>query len=161
MEPRAAALVQALRLAPHPEGGHFREVHRSAATVDPGDGRGRRSALTVIHFLLEEGQISRWHRVSSDELWQVSEGGPLELLVTGTTPNQVERVLLGAGTDPSSRLHVVPAGRWQAALSLGPYVLVTCTVGPGFEFADFELLADRPGELDVLAALSPELARLA
>ena len=160
MHPRVATLIQALGLAPHPEGGHFREIHRSTVSVDPGDGRSHRSALTVIHFLLAEGELSRWHRVSSDELWQISEGGPLELLMTGTRGDQVERVLLGTGSDPTSRLHVVPAGRWQAARSVGPYVLVTCTVGPGFDFADFELLADRPEERSRLAALSAELARL-
>ena len=36
------------------------------------------------------------------------------------------------------------AGNWQAARPLGPYALVGCTVGPGFDFADFRLLAANP-----------------
>jgi predicted cupin superfamily sugar epimerase len=38
----------------------------------------------------------------------------------------------------------IPAGAWQAARPLGDYTLVGCTVGPGFDFADFRLLADDP-----------------
>ena len=65
---RAADLIAALQLRPHPEGGHFREVFRSAATVRPDDGRAARSALTTIDFLLARGQRSastgntRWRR---------------------------------------------------------------------------------------------------
>ena len=52
MTDRATALVRALRLAPHPEGGHYRELFRSAATVRPGDGRPVRDAITTIDFVL-------------------------------------------------------------------------------------------------------------
>jgi hypothetical protein len=34
---------------------------------------------------------------------------------------------------------VVPAGVWQAARPLGGWVLVGCTVAPGFEFSSFEM----------------------
>jgi predicted cupin superfamily sugar epimerase len=45
---------------------------------------------------------------------------------------------LGGG-EPVS---VVPAGIWQAARSLGAYSPVGCSVGPGFEYADFRFVAD-------------------
>ena len=53
----------------------------------------------------------------------------------------------------------VPAGRWQAAESLGSYSLVCCTVGPGFEFADFELLGDRAELAGELGRALPEAVR--
>ncbi len=65
---RAARLIEELGLAPHPEGGWYREVHRSAAAVAPADGRPARAALTTIYFLLPAGSHSRWHRVASDEV---------------------------------------------------------------------------------------------
>ena len=81
MHRRAAELIRELGLAPHPEGGFFREIFRSTLLVEPCDGRSRRSALTAIFFLLAQGQVSRWHSVRSDEVWHLYEGGPLELLI--------------------------------------------------------------------------------
>jgi len=89
-----------------------------------------RSALTTIYFLLVEGTFSRWHRVQSDEVWHFYEGGPLELTI-----RDGESVIL----DEGHRVHVVPARAWQTARPLGAYVLVGCTVGPGFEFEDFAM----------------------
>ena len=41
-------------------------------------------------------------------------------------------------------VHVVPSSHWMAARSEGQYSLVSCCVGPGFDFDDFEMLRDRP-----------------
>ena len=35
---------------------------------------------------------------------------------------------------------MIPSGNWQAAKSKGEFTLVSCCVGPGFDFKDFELL---------------------
>jgi uncharacterized protein len=80
MHPRAAELITTLGLQPHPEGGFYRQIFRSAVQVNPMDPRGPRAALTTIYFLLPEGTFSRWHQVASDEVWHLYEGGPLELL---------------------------------------------------------------------------------
>ena len=40
-------------------------------------------------------------------------------------------------------LAVVPADWWQAARSQGAWSLVSCCVGPGFDFQDFELDPER------------------
>jgi predicted cupin superfamily sugar epimerase len=159
MHPRAAELMRLLALAPHPEGGFFREVFRSADRVRLTDGRGSRSALTSIFFLLVEGQASRWHSVSSDEVWNLYEGGPLELLVAPPDVTRIERRLLGTagGALP---MHTVPARCWQAARPLTAYALAGCSVGPGFEFEDFRFLADDPRGASALRAAAPELAVL-
>jgi len=152
--------IEQLRLAPHPEGGFYREVFRSSAHVEPADGRGSRAALTVIHFLLPAGGHSRWHVVRSDEQWTWLEGEPLELLVLAPEARAVERVRLGplaAGCVPT---HVVPAGAWQAARPGGAFALVTCTVAPGFDFADFRMVAELSGARARLAALDEALLAL-
>jgi len=64
---------------------------------------------------------------------------------------------VGNETRPSV---VVPAGVWQAAKTTGAYTLVGCTVGPGFEFADFSLLADTPDVASRFRARHPDLADL-
>jgi hypothetical protein len=154
---QAADLVQRLALAPHPEGGFYREVYRSAARVRPDDGRGERAALTTIDFLLARGQHSAWHRVASDEAWHLLEGGPLRLWCIAPTLDRLEVVTLEAG---ARRGHVVPAQAWQAAEPLGDYAWCAATVGPGFDFADFSFGRDQPALVGALARLEPALRRL-
>jgi len=141
MEAGLQDLIGRYRLTPHPEGGYFRELHRSGHNVQLPDGR-TRSAITVIHFLLGSGDVSRWHRVGSDELWHFCEGSPLELHQIGLDLSDYSVHTL----DPRREMHfaVIPAGCWQAARSSGEYTLVTCAVGPGFDFEDFSLLSDAP-----------------
>jgi predicted cupin superfamily sugar epimerase len=161
MHPRAAELIAALDLRPHPEGGFYRQIFRSGRQVSPMDDRGPRAALTTIYFLLPEGSCSRWHQVASDEVWHLYEGGPLELLELVASELSVRRHRLapvGSGTD--APVCTIGAGTWQAARSLGPYAFVGCTVGPGFEFADFRLLADDHVLADAVRAAWPDLAVL-
>jgi predicted cupin superfamily sugar epimerase len=53
-----------------------------------------------------------------------------------------------AAAQPAVVVSIIPTGVWQAARSLGEYSLVGCTVGPGFEFADFEFVSALPSHLD-------------
>ncbi len=155
MHPRAAELAGLLDLQPHPEGGHFREVFRSLNVVRPADGRGDRSALTAIYFLLSAGEFSRWHRLASDEVWHHYEGEPLELFVLDGGLERCERRLLGAGRGPVA---AVPSGCWQAARPAGAYALAGCSVGPGFDFADFRLMADDPAAAEAVRRRFPDVA---
>ncbi|GIG86775.1 cupin domain-containing protein [Plantactinospora endophytica] len=142
--PRRPPLAEQLDLAPHPEGGWFRETWRSTHAFTPQGYAGPRAAATAIYFLLYPGERSRWHVVRSDELWLWHSGGPLRLWlggsaeVPGTEPTEVR---LGpdvpAGEAPQA---VIPGGVWQAAEPAGGQpVLVSCVVAPGFDFADFQL----------------------
>jgi hypothetical protein len=143
MHPRATELIAQLSLQPHPEGGFYREMFRSGSVVTPADGRGPRAALTTIYFLLPAGAASRWHRVTSDEVWHFYEGDPLEVLDLDAACQSLTRHRLGTFTaDAQSPVYTVAAGHWQAARPLGVYSLVGCTVGPGFDFADFTMMAD-------------------
>ena len=164
---RAQQLIDLLQLQPHPEGGWYREVFRSAARVSPDDTRPPRHALTAIYFLLEAGQHSRWHRVLSDEVWLHLEGVPLALWTCDaalrTAPAYVRLGPVDVhGTRPQ---HVVPAGQWQAgqplaAHSAGDFTLAACTVAPGFDFADFTLMDPAGDEAALLRHHWPELATL-
>jgi hypothetical protein len=144
---------------PHPEGGYYREIWRAGLGVEPGDGRGARAALSSIYFLLPAGAVSRWHRVRSDEVWHYYEGAPLELLSVPPDEFRLERARLGPLAPRQAPVRCVPATWWQAARTLGAYTLVGCTVGPGFEFADFELLTHRGPLAEALCSALPEAAR--
>ena len=125
-------IIRLLELAPHPEGGHFRETFRDA---NGSDGRAR---STAIYYLLKTGEVSRWHRVDAAEVWHWYAGAPLA--VTMADADGRREVRLGSGLAAGERPQaVVPAGTWQQAASLGAWTLVGCTVAPGFEFAGFEL----------------------
>jgi hypothetical protein len=124
------ALVAALGLSPHPEGGWYRETYRAVAAA------GGRSAGTAIYYLLAAGHRSRLHRLDADEVWHFYRGDALELveLRAGAPPRRTE---LSAARPQ----HVVPAGTWFGALPApgAAYCLAGCTMAPGFEFAGFEL----------------------
>ena len=153
--------MRLLQLQPHPEGGYYREVFRSADKVAPLDARGARSALTTIDFLLARGQFSAWHRVASDEVWHLLEGGPLRLSSMSPALDRIDVVELGGNASVVTLRHVVPAGWWQAAEPLGEFAYVGATVGPGFDFADFSFGRDAVVEVrDAIARLRPELLRL-
>ena len=124
----AAAVRQALDLAPHPEGGAYRELWRD---VPPDGGRG---SATSILFLLAEGERSHWHRVDAAEIWLWQAGAPLRLDLAGRS------LRLGPDLSAGETLQaVVPEGAWQAAQSLGAWSLVSCVVAPAFAFSGFEL----------------------
>lgn len=132
-------LVKRFELTPHPEGGYFRESYRSPETFQTP--RGARSATTAIYFLLPEGNVSKLHRIQSDEIWHFYLGGPLRLTEIHPDGNRREVVL---GPDVKARQvlqHVVPAGVWFGATpdKGSDFSFVGCTVAPGFDFADFEL----------------------
>jgi predicted cupin superfamily sugar epimerase len=139
------SVIERYGLRPHPEGGWYREVHRSRELVSRADGS-QRAGLTVILFLLEAQRPSSWHRVhGADETWHFIGGAPLKLLLQRERDQPVSTHRLGfAPEQPELEpVAVVPAGWWQAAYSQGDWSLVSCCVGPGFDFQDFELDAAR------------------
>lgn len=130
----ARSLIEALELAPHPEGGWYRETWRADAP------EGERASATAILFLLEEGQRSHWHKVDATELWLFHAGSPLRIETAPEDDGPVRVSTLGpdvaAGEQP--QLRIAP-GAWQSATAEQGWTLVSCIVSPGFEFAGFTL----------------------
>lgn len=127
----ADAIIALLDLKPHPEGGFYRETFRDAPLASG------RAASTAIYFLLNAGQVSRWHHVDAVETWHWYAGAPLALGIAppdGPATTITIGSDLGAGERPQA---IVPAGHWQQAQSLGAWTLVGCTVAPGFLFEGF------------------------
>lgn len=160
MHPRATELITALKLQPHPEGGHYGEVFRSGSPVQTPDGRPARVALTSIDFLLAAGQFSAWHRVASDEAWHLLEGPALRLWLAPPDLSSFTHVDLGAVAAGRRPRHVVPAQWWQAAETLGDFAYVGATVGPGFDFADFSFGRDDAALCQALRQHAPTQRRL-
>lgn len=127
-------IITHLGLAPHPEGGWYRQTWIADA---PG---GARPAGTAIYFLLKAGERSHWHRVDAAEIWHYYAGAPLVLEIAETVAGPAKAHRLGpdllAGEAPQI---LVPAHQWQAAETTGDWTLVGCTVSPAFQFDGFEL----------------------
>lgn len=127
-----AAIIESLRLEPHPEGGHYRETWRDA----PETGRG---AGTAIYYFLQAGERSRWHRLDATEIWHYYAGAPIELLTCAVRGIVRRRVLGSAVLEGQNPQLIVSPDAWQSARSLGDWTLVGCTVAPAFDFERFEL----------------------
>jgi predicted cupin superfamily sugar epimerase len=160
------ALVARLELAPHPEGGFYRETYRAGDLLPreslPPRFSGPRAASTAILYLLPAGAKSRLHRIASDELWHYHLGGPLEI-VEIAPDGRAAAAVLGPDLERGQVLQkCVPAGRWFGARPLPgtEWVLAGCTVAPGFDFGDFEmgrraeLLKRFPSAADAILALT-------
>lgn len=141
----AATLISALGLVRHPEGGWYRETYRSGGEI-PGSALpdcfdGPRSLCTAICFLLERGDCSALHRIKSDELWFFHGGATLTIHMLAADGSH-SAVRLGSDLAAGEVFQaMVPAGTWFGAEvgGAGTYALVSCTVAPGFAFADFEM----------------------
>jgi predicted cupin superfamily sugar epimerase len=128
------AIIAALNLAPHPEGGWYRQTWVADAAP------GLRPTGTAILFLLKAGEVSHWHRVDATEIWLWHTGAPLVLSVSATEAGPATDHLLGPDLSAAQMpQRIVPPHHWQAARSTGDYTLVSCTVSPGFTFDGFTL----------------------
>ncbi|MFU8825406.1 cupin domain-containing protein [Yoonia sp.] len=130
----ADEIIEHLQLAPHPEGGHYRQTWVAENAARP--------AGTCIYFLLKDGAASHWHRVDAVEIWHYYAGAPLVLSLAADDAGPATDHLLGPdlaqGQYPQL---IVPEQHWQAARTTGDWTLVGCTVSPGFEFSGFTLAA--------------------
>jgi len=164
---KAQYWVDRLGLAPHPEGGYFREIYRSSEILSeaslPPRFAGPRSFVTTIYYLLDSNDFSSFHRIQSDELWHfyagtssldvhiLADGGGYQKLLIGPDPDRGE-----------SFVGVVPACSWFAAKCSDTtgYALAGCTVAPGFDFHDFEmadretLIAEFPNHENLVSSLT-------
>ncbi|MBF9032015.1 cupin [Rhodobacterales bacterium HKCCE3408] len=136
----ADEIIAALNLAPHPEGGHYRQTWIAEAA------EGERTAGTCIYFLLRQGERSHWHRVDATEIWHYHAGAPLILSLSATEAGPADDHLLTPDLTQGAPQVIVPENHWQSARSTGDWTLVSCTVSPGFRFEGFTLA---PPDFDI------------
>ena len=131
-------LVNTLQLEPHPEGGFYKEMHRSTTVVPDANGARKKSALTSIYYLLSGNDFSSWHRISSDETWYFHLG--CDVLIYFFDQNKILQTLQ-LGHESQNLQATILANTWFAAkpLQQDSFSLVSCAVAPGFEFEDFEI----------------------
>ena len=134
---RAEQLIKEYGLQPHEEGGHFAEVYTA-----PFEANGRPLAGS-IYFLLDRGEISRFHVIDSDEIWYFHEGCGMKITVL--TDGSREDYLLGNNVERGERaMVVIPKGRVFGAENLDPegYSFVSCMTAPKFSYDGFRLVSE-------------------
>jgi predicted cupin superfamily sugar epimerase len=161
----ADSLAKALNLLPHPEGGYYKEVYRSAGiiphSVIGNDFTGDRNYATGIYFMLKGTNFSAFHRIKSDELWHFYDGDPCHVYVIHLN-GELQVIKLGRDIANGEVYQaVVPAGAWFASKCANAkgFALVGCTVSPGFDFADFEM-AERAALITEYPALTQVIQML-
>jgi len=152
MNEKAKYYIQKLQLKKHPEGGYYREVYRAAEMFyfDAPPKALKRNASTSIYFLLEGKQVSKFHRLKSDEQWHFYDGSSIKLYVIDEKGKLSEYLLGGNLAKGEAFQLVIKKNNWFAAelINKRGYALIGCTVAPGFDFNDFEL-ADRKTMLEM------------
>ena len=149
--------IEHLGLTNHPEGGYFKEIYRSKEQISndhlPQRYSSARAFGTSIYYLLRNDDFSAFHRILSDEIWTIIDGSSSEIFCIDEV-GELEKIVLGKeaekGEVPQA---VISKNTWFGARIIEPnsFILVSCYVAPGFDFADFEL-----AKREKLAALYPD-----
>jgi predicted cupin superfamily sugar epimerase len=137
MNERVKELIDILELQPHPEGGFYKETYRSDQVLE-----NNRNLMTSIYFLITGQNISRLHRIKSDELWYFHEGSTLNIHTLDQ--NGCRCIKLGRDINSNEQPFALVQGNTIFGSNLENeseenYALVSCAVAPGFDFRDFEL----------------------
>jgi predicted cupin superfamily sugar epimerase len=134
-----------LNLKPHPEGGWFSEIYRNHELISDTElttkYSGKRNLATSIYFMLANGNISKLHRLKSDELWYFHYGSQLTVHIF--LKGEYKIITMGTDIGKKQQLQLlIPAGAIFGAevLETGGYTVLGCMVTPGFHFDDFELV---------------------
>lgn len=133
MTPSAKEIIEQLKLTEHPEGGWYRETWREESN-DKSRGLG-----SMILYLLAKGQKSHWHRIDATEIWIHQGGGKLDLHKWNGDGPVVTQTLGSDYANGNVPQAVIQPHEWQAAETESEYVLIACTVIPGFTFDTFEM----------------------
>ena len=116
------SLINLHKMLPHPEGGYYAEVYKSAD-------------VTQIYYLLKKNQKSHWHRLKKNEILHFYSGSPL-IIYTSKGGEEFETNLIGS---KGNFIFNVKKHTWFSMKSTGLYSLIGCTVAPAFKFSDLEL----------------------
>ena len=139
----AEYFISQLELEAHIEGGYFKELYKSCHTITctGSDFKKERSISSTIYYLLKSGQVSKFHRLTSDELWFFHSGSPL-LIHMIDSQGVLRTTKLGLAIAEGELPQVlVPANIIFGAevAEENSFSLVSCMVSPGFDYRDFLL----------------------
>lgn len=127
--------IEKLDMTSHVEGGYFKESVLSKDFF-----REDKKLFSSIYFLLETGEVSHFHRLTSDEMWYYHDGQALTIYMI-TSDGELITKQLGLDIEKGEVPQVlVPKGYiFGSSMNNDGFALVGCMVAPAFTFDDFEL----------------------
>lgn len=137
-------IVKLFGMLPHPEGGYYREVYRSAEIIKkdllPERYKEDRAFSTSIYYMLAGEQVSHFHKLKSDEIWHFYLGSHLIIHILDLNSGY-KKIKVGNNlTNGEIPQLVIQKEKYFAAevSDKNSFGLIGCTVSPGFDFNDFE-----------------------
>lgn len=141
----AEYFIKKLGLEKHPEGGFYKRIYQSDEVISkdklPERYNSDRFYSTSIYYLLNGNDVSKFHRLKSDEIWHYYFGSPAIIHIIDDLGNYSLKKL-GPNLEKSENFQVIiPKNSCFAAevVEKNSFVIVGCTVSPGFDFEDFRL----------------------
>ncbi|MHC8366949.1 cupin domain-containing protein [Pseudomonas sp. ZT5P21] len=143
MHPQSEAIVTALDLEPHIEGGYYRRTYQADQQPLVETAGGSRYSMTSIYYLLTaESPVGRFHLNRSDIVHYYHLGDAIQyslMFPDGT----LKTVVMGSNVMAGEMLQLhVPGGVWKASQLVhgsAGFGLISEAVSPGFDFADMEM----------------------
>ncbi|MCT4584287.1 MAG: cupin domain-containing protein [Peptostreptococcaceae bacterium] len=151
--------IKNLDMNKHPEGGYYKECFNSLQNVNINSKD--KKLWTSIYFLLEENEVSNFHKLESDEMWYYHSGSPLTIYMINEEGNLITKKLgLDIENNESPQVLVKKGFIFGSSMNEVGYSLVGCMVSPGFTFDEFklykrdELLNLYPQHKDIITKLT-------
>ncbi|MBP2666235.1 MAG: hypothetical protein H6Q76_1215 [Firmicutes bacterium] len=133
----AEYFIEKLGLEPHIEGGYCKELYQNSRRFDD------RPISSTIYYLLKSGQVSKFHRLKSDELWFYHCGSPM-LVHEINSAGELSTTRLGLRVEHGYQPQILVSGDTVFGAEVAEtdsFCLVSCMVSPGFDYRDFELFS--------------------
>lgn len=140
---KASVYIKKLALEFHIEGGYYKEMYRCKEELNLEGYEEPRPLSTTIYYLLEAGQVSKFHRLQWDELWFFHDGAPFIIHMIHKDGSKTHVTLgldVAKGQVPQC---LIPAGVIFGAEMTGEFGLASCMVSPGFDYRDFQLYSSK------------------
>ncbi len=127
--------IEKLDMIPHVEGGYFKD-----SIISKDFFRADKKLFSSIYFLLKTGEVSHFHRLTSDEMWYYHDGQALTIYMI-TPEGELITKQLGLDVEKGEVPQIlVPKGYiFGSSMNNDGFALVGCMVAPAFTFDDFEL----------------------
>lgn len=144
-------VIQKLDLTPHPEGGYYKQTYKSKGSITINSSGTENSVVrpysTCIYFLLTSDNFSAFHRIKQDEIWHFYDGSPIKLHTISKEGIYKHHIIGRDIMNGEVPQLLVTGGHWFGAevMNKNSFTLTGCTVAPGFDFEDFELMEEQEG----------------
>ena len=131
-------IIEKYKLLPHVEGGYFVELYTSSSYLPS-----ERALAGSIYFLLDQKDISKFHRIDCEEIWYYHQGVGMNIYFV-EKDNTISTKKLGMGKDQNPMV-IIPKDTIFCAENIDPngYTFISCATVPKFFYKGFELITKK------------------